>query len=326
MSDKTIIKVPQMGESITEGTVLLVNKKIGDFVENGGLLFELETEKVTVEVVSTVSGIVSEIFVKLDQVVKVGANMVSIEPSNQVIATTQQIKKEVAIAKPSISISPSAQKIASDNNINLSQIIGSGKRGGILKEDVLFDKSVITSDEDDVIEFSNDRKIAIAKAYTGAIQTTIIEKICVNKIESENVDEYLALFLKAINMSLNEFSMLNALVFDDKVVFKKQIDMAINGIIIKDINLLSCAQIKEQMSLKNIDVATINVIYEPKIFMLIPKIVDNQALSVAICRNQDSVVNVIATFDARVINNNDAVDFLLCVKKFVENPQLMLFI
>ena len=325
MSDKIVIKVPQMGESITEGTVLLVNKKIGDFVENGGLLFELETEKVTVEVVSTVGGIVSEMFVKLNQVVKVGANMVSIEPSNQVVSKPQ-IKQEIVVAKPSISISPSAQKIASDNNINLSQISGSGKRGGILKEDVLFDKSVITSDEDDVVEFSNDRKIAIAKAYTGAIQTTIIEKICVNKIESENIDEYLVLFLKAINMSLNEFSMLNALVFDDKVVFKKQIDMAINGLVIKDIDLLSCAQIKEQMCLKNIDAATVNVIYEPKIFMLIPKIVDNQALSVAICRNQDSVVNVIATFDARVINNNDAIDFLLCVKKFIENPQLMLFI
>ena len=325
MSDKIVIKVPQMGESITEGTVLLVNKKIGDFVENGGLLFELETEKVTVEVVSTVSGTVSEIFVKLDQIVKVGANMVSIEPSNQVI-TVPQIKQEIVVTKPSISISPSAQKIASDNNINLSQISGSGKRGGILKEDVLFDKPVITSDEDDVVEFSNDRKIAIAKAYTGAIQTTIIEKICVNKIESENIDEYLVLFLKAINMSLNEFSMLNALVFDDKVVFKKQIDMAINGLVIKDIDLLSCAQIKEQMYLKNIDVATINVIHEPKIFMLIPKIVDNQALSVAICRNQDSVVNVIATFDARVINNSDAVEFLLCVKKFIENPQLMMFI
>ncbi len=325
MSDKIVIKVPQMGESITEGTVLLVNKKIGDFVENGGLLFELETEKVTVEVVSTVSGTVSEIFVKLDQIVKVGANMVSIEPSNQVI-TVPQIKQEIVVTKPSISISPSAQKIASDNNINLSQISGSGKRGGILKEDVLFDKSVITSDKDDVVEFSNDRKIAIATAYTGAIQTTIIEKICVNKIASENIDEYLALFLKAINISLNEFSMLNALVFDDKVVFKKQIDIAINGIVIKDIDLLSCAQIKEQMYLKNIDVATINVIHEPKIFMLIPKIVDNQALSVAICRNQDSVVNVIATFDARVINNSDAVEFLLCVKKFIENPQLMMFI
>ena len=325
MSDKIVIKVPQMGESITEGTVLLVNKKIGDFVENGGLLFELETEKVTVEVVSTVGGIVSELFVKLNQVVKVGANMASIEPSNQVVSKPQT-KQEIVVAKPSISISPSAQKIASDNNINLSQISGSGKRGGILKEDVLFDKPVITSDEDDVVEFSNDRKIAIAKAYTGAIQTTIIEKICVNKIESENIDEYLVLFLKAINMSLNEFSMLNALVFDDKVVFKKQIDMAINGLVIKDIDLLSCAQIKEQMYLKNIDAATINVIYEPKIFMLIPKIVDNQALSVAICRNQDSVVNVIATFDARVINNNDAIDFLLCVKKFIENPQLMLFI
>ena len=325
MSDKIIIKVPQMGESITEGTVLLVNKKIGDFVENGGLLFELETEKVTVEVVSTVSGIVSEMFVKLNQAVKVGANMASIEPSNQILSKPQ-IKPEVVVAKPSISISPSAQKIASDNNINLNQISGSGKRGGILKEDVLFDRSVITSDEDDVVEFSNDRKIAIAKAYTGAIQTTIIEKICVNKIESENIDEYLVLFLKAINMSLNEFSMLNALVFDDKVVFKKQIDIAINGIVIKDIDLLSCAQIKEQMYLKNIDVATINVIHEPKIFMLIPKIVDNQALSVAICRNQDSVVNVIATFDARVINNSDAVEFLLCVKKFIENPQLMMFI
>jgi pyruvate/2-oxoglutarate dehydrogenase complex dihydrolipoamide acyltransferase (E2) component len=325
MSDKIIIKVPQMGESITEGTVLLVNKKIGDFVENGGLLFELETEKVTVEVVSTVSGIVSEMFVKLNQAVKVGANMVSIEPSNQILSKPQ-IKPEVVVAKPSISISPSAQKIASDNNINLNQISGSGKRGGILKEDVLFDRYVITSDEDDVVEFSNDRKIAIAKAYTGAVQTTIIEKICVNKIASENIDEYLALFLKAINISLNEFSMLNALVFDDKVVFKKQIDIAINGIVIKDIDLLSCAQIKEQMYLKNIDVATINVTHEPKIFMLIPKIVDNQALSVAICRNEDSVVNVIATFDSRVINNSDAVEFLLCVKNFVENPQLMMFI
>ena len=67
------VLMPQLGETVDEGKVLVWYKKVGDKVEPGENLFEIETEKVSMEVPSTVAGTLQEIRVQVDETAPVGA-------------------------------------------------------------------------------------------------------------------------------------------------------------------------------------------------------------------------------------------------------------
>ncbi len=71
--------MPEMGESVTEGTVLEWHKQPGDAVEEGETLVEVSTDKVDAEVPSPASGTVTELLVEPDDVVKVGQALAKIE-------------------------------------------------------------------------------------------------------------------------------------------------------------------------------------------------------------------------------------------------------
>ena len=68
----TQIKVPDLGESITEATVLRWTKKVGDAIKTGDVLLELETDKVNLEVGAELSGVLTQIAQKDGADVKVG--------------------------------------------------------------------------------------------------------------------------------------------------------------------------------------------------------------------------------------------------------------
>ncbi|WP_375674987.1 2-oxoglutarate dehydrogenase complex dihydrolipoyllysine-residue succinyltransferase [Bartonella sp. CL100XZDX] len=143
----TEIRVPTLGESVTEATVGKWFKKLGEAVAMDEPLVELETDKVTVEVPSPVAGKLSEIIAKegdtvevnaLLGVVKAGEARVSqsFSPSATLVpaASSESEKPALSSAMPP---SPSAAKLMAENNVAKSDISGSGKRGQILKEDVL---------------------------------------------------------------------------------------------------------------------------------------------------------------------------------------------
>ncbi|WP_375609973.1 MULTISPECIES: 2-oxoglutarate dehydrogenase complex dihydrolipoyllysine-residue succinyltransferase [unclassified Bartonella] len=143
----TEIRVPTLGESVTEATVGKWFKKLGEAVAMDEPLVELETDKVTVEVPSPVAGKLSEIIAKegdtvevnaLLGVVKAGEAGVSQSFSSSAapvpVASSESEKPALSSAMPP---SPSAAKLMAENNVAKSDISGSGKRGQILKEDVL---------------------------------------------------------------------------------------------------------------------------------------------------------------------------------------------
>ncbi len=330
MSEKIFIKAPQMGESITEGIVLSVNKKVGDFVEQNAVLFELETEKVTIEVVSSVSGVVSEILVKIDQVIKVGINMASITPSqNNIIKTTEhKIEKQDKIISTPF-VSPSAQKIANDNNIKLENIVGTGKRGGILKEDVLFvDSNIKIEHDDELINFSDTRIKIIQETYN--YHSFAKENIDVTKIISFEQNEYLSILIKAISMAVRKNPVLNALIFNDKILFKKNINIELNTF--DNVRIVSFADEKTPQQISNADdneESTLSLFYAPNILFVVPNITKNQSIAISVCRattcHNSSYVNVCVSFDSRAVNIFDISNFCEEIKKNIENPYLMLF-
>ncbi|MBB4075865.1 2-oxoglutarate dehydrogenase E2 component (dihydrolipoamide succinyltransferase) [Bartonella fuyuanensis] len=140
----TEIRVPILGESVTEATVGKWFKKLGEVVAMDEPLVELETDKVTVEVPSPVAGKLSEIIAKAGDTVEVSAILGLVEagvsqsfsPSATPIPVISS-ELDKPISSNTMPPSPSAAKLMAENNIAKSDISGSGKRGQILKEDVL---------------------------------------------------------------------------------------------------------------------------------------------------------------------------------------------
>jgi 2-oxoglutarate dehydrogenase E2 component (dihydrolipoamide succinyltransferase) len=146
----TEIRVPALGESITEAIVGKWFKNAGDAVKADEPLVELETDKVTVEVPAPASGVLGEIKFVQGQTVAVGALLGAISNAGAAAAPKAADKPAPApaAAKPAPAAakndaangemppSPAARKKLAEAGIDASDVAGSGKRGQILKEDV----------------------------------------------------------------------------------------------------------------------------------------------------------------------------------------------
>ena len=140
------IRVPTLGESVTEATVATWFKNPGDPVSLDEMLCELETDKVTVEVPSAVEGVLSEIVAKegdtvgLDSVLAIiaeGEIQSSKPPSatKDVSVETQESNNKSSI-RNDIEHAPSAKKLMKENVIDAASISGTGRDGRVMKEDV----------------------------------------------------------------------------------------------------------------------------------------------------------------------------------------------
>ncbi|MGE0611691.1 MAG: 2-oxoglutarate dehydrogenase complex dihydrolipoyllysine-residue succinyltransferase [Hyphomicrobiales bacterium] len=163
----TEIRVPTLGESVTEATVGQWFKKAGEAVSADEPIVELETDKVTVEVPAPAAGVLAEISVKAGDTVEVGALLGQIkEGAGGAKAQAKAEPKPEAEAKPepksesrsaepapkpeakpaqaaqprsaaADTLSPAVRKMVEEKGIDPSKIAGSGKDGRILKEDVM---------------------------------------------------------------------------------------------------------------------------------------------------------------------------------------------
>jgi 2-oxoglutarate dehydrogenase E2 component (dihydrolipoamide succinyltransferase) len=145
----TEIRVPTLGESVSEATIGKWFKKPGDAVKADEALVELETDKVTLEVNAPSAGVLSEILAKEGESVGVGALLGHISaggagaapaPAASASSAAPSAPAAAAPAKAAstgMPAAPSAAKLAADNNISTDAIAGSGKRGQVLKGDVL---------------------------------------------------------------------------------------------------------------------------------------------------------------------------------------------
>jgi pyruvate dehydrogenase E2 component (dihydrolipoamide acetyltransferase) len=148
----TEVLMPQMGESITEGTITKWLKKVGDTVQRDEPIFEISTDKVDAEIPSPVAGVLSEIkvpegsTVTINTVVAVigGTAGKSIAP----VAAAPTAPAPAAATSPAapspapaegerVRSSPLVRKIAKDNNVDLAKVPGTGASGRITKTDIV---------------------------------------------------------------------------------------------------------------------------------------------------------------------------------------------
>ena len=153
------VTLPQMGESVSEGTVLEWHKAVGDPVAADETIVEVSTDKVDAEVPAPAPGTVAEILVDVDEVVGVGTVLARIAvgaaapradpgaPPEPPAADASDTGSQPAPAgagdgTPSapadgLAVTPVAARIAGAHGIDLSQLTGSGPRGRVTKDDVL---------------------------------------------------------------------------------------------------------------------------------------------------------------------------------------------
>ncbi len=161
----TEIRVPTLGESVTEATVGKWFKKAGDAIAADEPLLELETDKVTVEVPAPAAGVLSEITAQEGETVGLGALLGTIgegsgakpaakaetkpeavaqaagasgaATSKEAAEKTAKIAGEGPVEKRDMPPAPAAAKLLAEANLSADQVSGSGKRGQVLKGDVL---------------------------------------------------------------------------------------------------------------------------------------------------------------------------------------------
>ena len=269
----TEIRVPTLGESVTEATVATWFKKPGDSVAIDEMLCELETDKVTVEVPSTVSGILSEIVAHEGETVGLDAilGIISegdIQPTennnnDQKISSRSNDKIQISNDTKDFENAPSAKKLMNENKINEKNVVGTGRDGRVMKEDVL---AVLNSEsstkrsenqltdqiqEDEVDASKHQERIkmsrlrmTIAKRLkeaqnTAAMLTTYneVDMSSVMKIRSKfkevfekkhNVKlGFMSFFVKACCHALNEVPEVNAQIDEDHLVFNRFVNMGV---------------------------------------------------------------------------------------------------
>lgn len=134
----TDVMVPSLGESVSEATVSTWFKKVGDSVKQDEMLCELETDKVSVEVPSPVTGVLTEIIAAEGATVAASARL-AIVTEGAVGAVSAPVVAAVAVATPAakdIENAPAAKKAMAEAGLSPDQITGTGRDGRVMKEDV----------------------------------------------------------------------------------------------------------------------------------------------------------------------------------------------
>ena len=266
------ILVPTLGESVTEATVAKWLKKSGDKVNEDEPLVELETDKVSVEVTSPSSGFLSLISIKEGETVEVGTKLGEIGEAvtnkNQV---SQEVKSEVKIQKKDAIVekkdeeskvvqlniekktepSPSAKRIIAENNIDTTNIHGTGRRGQILKSDLVglmglspgVDKKFQDKGSEERVRMSRLRA-TIAKRLkeaqnTAAMLTTFneVDMSMIMQMRKDNKDEFqkiynvklgfMSFFVKACVNALQTFPAVNAEIQGEELVYKNYYNIGV---------------------------------------------------------------------------------------------------
>jgi 2-oxoglutarate dehydrogenase E2 component (dihydrolipoamide succinyltransferase) len=152
------IRVPMLGESIVDGTIVSWLKKEGDLLQRGEVLVELETDKINIEVNAEQDGILQKIMKQVGDVVAVGeviaqiaesAGMHGVERAETVPlqstqtgplgkrAVTSPLRPTATAEEALRSPSPLARRIAAEHNVDIAQIKGSSPHGRVTREDVI---------------------------------------------------------------------------------------------------------------------------------------------------------------------------------------------
>jgi pyruvate dehydrogenase E2 component (dihydrolipoamide acetyltransferase) len=286
----TSVVMPQMGESIAEGTIVRWIKKVGDAVDRDEPLFEITTDKVDAEIPAPAAGVLTEIKVKEGETVAVNTVVGTIgqpdeeeavpqadgQPQSAPPASAPETYDRPAGAttgsgrpspKPSDPSelhrqrsSPLVRRIARDNNVDITEIRGSGIGGRVTKHDILAHleggqasaarpaavpeprRSVTATDRVEIQPLSPMRKIIAERMVLSRRTSAHVHSVFhvdfshVERIRRENKGEYerlgtrltyMAFIASAVIDAIRRHPLLNASLDGDNVVYHKDVNLGV---------------------------------------------------------------------------------------------------
>ena len=250
------IKMPRLSDTMEEGTISSWLKKVGDKVQEGEILAEIETDKATMEFESFYDGILSHIAVNEGETVKVDeliaiiseneidvskalesygkeSSNIPVEESNDSVELNE-VDKEVNTTNTSsdlnerIKASPLAKKIAKEKNIDLSKVTGTGENGRIIKND-LSDLSPAVETTEQQIEIEQNQSMKVDDLVKE--ETTIVQNSTMRKAIAKNLSK--SKFTAPHYYLSVEFNMDNAIAFREQYNSIPDTKISFNDIVVK---------------------------------------------------------------------------------------------
>lgn len=373
------LKVPPLGESITEAVVGKWHKKVGDLVKADEPVVVLETDKVTIDVQAPAAGALDAITFKEGSKVKIGDTLGSINPG----AAGTRAPAPVAATTPTPSATvekllatPVARAIAADRGIDPSSIQGTGVNGRVMKDDVVrvpVLQRPAGAREERVAMSPLRKRVAerlLQAQNNAAILTTFNELdmgevISLRKAFGEKFEKkhgvklgLMSFFVRATIEALKQFPTVNASIDGDDVVFHRYYDLGVavsgsRGLVVpvlRDADRRSMADLEkgiaelgvkaktDKLTLGDLQGGTFTI-SNGGIFgsMLSTPILNPPQTGIlgmhniverAVVREGAIVIRpmmyLALSYDHRLIDGREAVQFLVRIKECLETPERML--
>ncbi|WP_185862079.1 dihydrolipoamide acetyltransferase family protein [Blattabacterium cuenoti] len=304
-----IISMPQLSDTMEEGTVIKWNKKIGDEVSEGDILAEIETDKATQDFEIDVNGILLFIGVKEGEKTRVNDILAIIgekgEDISHIISKSKKqeqkkINKEVKEInkdnKDRIYISPLAKKMAISKGISIHNIKGSGEYGRIIKKDIeSYEKIKFKEDFVNKKNAHSSMRKRIAKHLTFSKFTAphyyLFSEICMDKLIElrKNLNDKLSLeerisfndlIIKSVAQSLKKNSNMNVSWNEEEVLFHSSINIGI-AVAVKDGLIVPVIKNADKKSLLQISKEIKNKVLRSKSKKIQPEEIENSTFTVS---------------------------------------------
>ena len=396
------IKVPVLAESVPDATLLDWQKNIGEYVERGEILIDLETDKVTLEVASPEAGIVKEILKQSGDVVLTDDILAVIDTEGvSTTVNTPEVSDIQTIAENSDDenkrLGPAARKLIEENNIAISALTGTGNKGRITKADVLnYLETTKQAPEKDVTSVtptvevrpvSKDQSRIEERVPMTRLRKKTAERLLIAQSENallstfnevdmkpimnlrsrfkEEFEErygvrlgFMSFFVKAAVEALKKFPIVNAAVDGDDIIYHGFFDIGVavgseRGLVVpimRDVENMSLADIERRirdfgerardgkLTIDELTGGTFTIsnggVYGS--LLSTPIINTPQSAILGMHKIQDrpmvengeivikSMMYLALTYDHRIIDGRDAVQFLDTIRRTLEEPSRLL--
>ena len=382
------VKVPNLPESVSDATVAKWHKKPGDFVSRDENLVDLETDKVVLEVPAPADGILKAISANEGDTVTEGQALGQLEEGEAPAAekseeksaeksesaSDKQESKPASGGAQSGAPSPSAKRAAAQNDVDTSEVSGSGRGGRVTKPDVMKHIQGGGARQEERVKMSRLRSRIAERMKeaqnTAAILTSFneVNLKAVMDIRARYKDDFqkrhgvklgfMSFFVKACCEALQKHPVVNASVDGDEIVYHGYQDIGIavstdRGLlvpILRDAHRMSLAEVelaiaeyadkarKGSIQLEDLQGGTFTITNGGVFGSLLSTPLLNMPQSAIlgmhtikerpIAENGEVVIRpmmyIALSYDHRIIDGKDAVQFLVAVKEALEDPARML--
>jgi 2-oxoglutarate dehydrogenase E2 component (dihydrolipoamide succinyltransferase) len=380
------IKVPSVGESITEARVVRWLKQDGEYVDADEPVVEMETDKASDTIPAPAAGIV-RVVAKPDQTVAVGTVIGRIEPGSPPLKSDRAkqpsekkppVPKPVEKAAPAEKVlSPAAKRIVAEEKLDVASIEGTGRDGRITKEDTISAVATPAAPprERETRERMSPIRQRIAERLLQSQQTTATlttfneaDMSAINDLRSRYKDRFrekhgvglgfMSFFVKAAVEALKAFPMVNARLHGTDIIFQNFYDIGVavstgRGLmvpVLRDSDRLSFADVEKRIAelavlardgkigIADLQGGTFTItnggifgsllstpiLNPPQCAILGMHTIQKRPVVVGEQIVIRPMMYLALSYDHRLIDGREAVQFLVTVKECVENPGRLL--